>query len=275
MSKPVSFSFLAAGPRFSFEIRDEFLDLPTISTPLRNGVGGRSFDFVPTARDTVWSSSWRDECKSLGTLESGDGRNVELLQRLDPPPIWWLAWTLNTGALYTHLREEDGQGLGQVVVDSISIVEEEAVTPFLLLEPPMTLGISARAGYQERATFLSSAESPTAAVTFQRPGSGSYTRSSRSGGLDLCGTQIWDHLRDGDSSKSSESRRGSSAIDARRRFAYGVLTPTSVLRLAATHQARHLPDHDVSCRERVRGAVRPSPRLISRLTHTTPRRSYF
>jgi hypothetical protein len=164
-----SFSFLTAGPTFRFDLPADFALIPTISTPIINGVGGRLVDFVPSERDSVWRGDWLGENSYLGELTGDDGRKADLYRRIESPPLWWLRWTLEAGGLYTHLREEDGEGMGQLELDSLSILETDDAAPFLILKPPLARAVSTRPGYAERATFFDSAIAPTTSVTMQRP----------------------------------------------------------------------------------------------------------
>lgn len=106
----------------------------------------------------------------IGTLPDRDGRIVELYKWPFDPPQWYLRWPLSAGALYTHLRDEDGEEMAEVTVRSLAVEEDlETSLPFLLPEPPLQLAVLARPGYQELATFASQ-EKPSWGVIFQRPG---------------------------------------------------------------------------------------------------------
>jgi hypothetical protein len=96
----VTFSFLVSGPAFRLLIPADFDPVPELNSPLYNGVGGRDFTFHPKQRDVP-----AEGYVFLGTISDRDGRAVELFERIEPPPIWWLRWPLNAGSLYTHLRE--------------------------------------------------------------------------------------------------------------------------------------------------------------------------
>jgi hypothetical protein len=89
-------------------------------------------------------------------LEDRDGRSVELFERLARPLTWWLRWTLKTGYLMTHIREEDGLDRTTLVAGGLSVVEDDTIgTPFLLPEAPLRSTASAIPGYQEFASFRS------------------------------------------------------------------------------------------------------------------------
>lgn len=161
----VRFSFLTSGPPFRLVLPPDFEALPELSSPLGSGTGGRSFVFYPTA----WAPDLSGACRLLDHLTDRDGRTVELYERLARPLTWLLRWALRNGDLTTHLREEDGLDRAQVVVASLSIVEDgSGGTPYLLPEPPLHSEASATPGYQEFATFPSATrEGPS--VTLKRP----------------------------------------------------------------------------------------------------------
>jgi hypothetical protein len=164
MTTEARFSFLTAGPKFRLELPDDFEPLPDLSAPLMIwDQGARSFDFVARARDT----GPQEAHKTLGTLTSRDGYTVEIYERLDAPPQWYLRWILPTGSIYTHLREEDGVERAEAVVANLQIVNGDG-PPFLLPEGPLRRAVSSRPGYQELATFRSSDLSRT--IECQRPG---------------------------------------------------------------------------------------------------------
>jgi hypothetical protein len=161
------FSFLASGPIFRLSVPSEFDTLPSLSSPMSNGIGGRSFDFLTDHQD----EGLNEGHKMLAVLADRDGRTVELYERLDPPRLWWLRWPLSNGAIYAHVREEDGLGRGRLFLEYISVVEDASVpTPFLLADPPLGLAVSARPGFQERVRFFSPALGDNWVITLQRPG---------------------------------------------------------------------------------------------------------
>lgn len=160
------FSFLVGGPRFRFSIPSDFGTLPELSSPLSNGIGGRSFDFQPTGR----SNGIPEAYPVIGTLSDSEGRLVELYRWLEEPPQWFLQWHLVNGSIWTHLRVEDGVALAQTTVDALGILEDPAGgTPFLLPNPPLRSAVSGRPGYQEFATYFSSVR-PDWRIALQRPG---------------------------------------------------------------------------------------------------------
>lgn len=161
------FSFLLAGPRFTFDMPPDFTVLPILSSPLANGVGGgRSFDFVPTSLDV----GIVDEIVSLDTTSDRDGRNVEVFERLGEPAQWYLRWTLGNGLLYTHLRKEDGVEMCAVTAGALSVLEDEDTgLPFLVPSPPLKMGDMTAPGYQESARWHSPSRAAWA-ITLRRPG---------------------------------------------------------------------------------------------------------
>jgi hypothetical protein len=161
------FSFLAGGPRFELELPAYFDALPELDSPIFNGISGRSFTFLPQGRD----QSVDVDSTFLRALVDAGGRTVEFYERVDPPQLWWLRWQLSTGALYTHLRSEDGVTMAEKTVGSISVVEDsDTGTPFLLPEAPLSLAASAAPGYQETAMYFSAERGEGWSVTLTRPG---------------------------------------------------------------------------------------------------------
>jgi hypothetical protein len=163
---PVTFSFLTSGPQFGFELPSDFDQLPELVSPLLNGNGGRSFHFVPSHRDSPL-----ERCTLLRSLDDRDGRAVHLYWRLDAPPLWWLLWPLQTGTLYTHLREEDGERMFDVTVAAVSVVQDsEAGLPAVLADLPLEFGARATPAWQERAVYFSAARGEGWSVELVRPG---------------------------------------------------------------------------------------------------------
>lgn len=161
------FSFLTSGPPIEFSLPGDFDTLPELSSPLFNGTGGRSFDFVPAVRD----EGFLEEGSLLPPLRDGENHVVELFERRVPPKQWYLRWRLGGGSVYTHLREEDGVAFAEVTVGSALVLEGGFTgTPSILPEPPLAIAVSARAGYQEEATFFSRVRGQAWAVTLRRPG---------------------------------------------------------------------------------------------------------
>jgi hypothetical protein len=161
------FSFLASGPQFELDLPEFFDGPPELDSPLFNGIGGRAFSVLPAGRDEGVDGGH----ELLGTLEDSDGRPVEFYWRTDPPALWLLRWQLASGALYTHLRGEDGSDMAETTVKSVSVVEDpETGAPFLLIDDPMVFAASAAPGYQETAQYFSAERGVGWGVTFQRPG---------------------------------------------------------------------------------------------------------
>ncbi|MBK5227975.1 MAG: hypothetical protein JJE05_05655 [Actinobacteria bacterium] len=156
---------MTTGPRMRAAVPPNFDQLPYLSSPLLNGRSGRSFDFVPTEKDDGpgEDSFWKDK------LEDRDGRTVEVYERPDDPILWWLRWLLPSGAIYTHLREEDGFGFVQPTVAAVSIVLADNGLPFILADPPLKVGASTSPGNQELISFVSSSLGEGWSITFQRP----------------------------------------------------------------------------------------------------------
>lgn len=161
----VSFSFLVSGPTFRVTLPDYFDRTPEMNTPLFNGIGGRDFTFIPASRDVPAEGT-----VLLRSLTDLDGREVELIERIEPPPLWWLRWSLSAGALYTHLREEDGVEMADVTVASISIVETSEGLPFILPDPPLTIDMVQVNDFLEETTFFSNRSTAMWSAVFRRPG---------------------------------------------------------------------------------------------------------
>jgi hypothetical protein len=164
------FSFLTTGPQLSFLLPDDFQSVPQLSSPLSNGVGARSFDFTPAwlDRDPITDDG---RLRFVTTVRSGDGHVVEVHEMLDPWQ-WFLRWRLRKGSLYTHLRDQDGDGPERtgIIVGNLGVMEEsESGCPFLLPEWPLASAVSAQPGYQEEALFFAPTRNDLA-VTLRRPG---------------------------------------------------------------------------------------------------------
>lgn len=163
----IRFSFLASGPRVGVLLPADFDPVPNLSSPFLNGHGGRSFDFIPAHRDVGVGEG----NSLLTTLVGKEGRTVELYERLEPPPLWWLRWPLANGAVYTHLREEDGPEMAQIEADALSIIEDApGGLPYLFADPPLVFAASSRPGYQEGASFYAPGRGAGWSVGLRRPG---------------------------------------------------------------------------------------------------------
>jgi hypothetical protein len=166
-NRSVTFSFLCSGPRFSFDLADEFEGLAELSSPVDNGVGGRSFDFLPSTIDPGIS----DGSSLVETLVGRDSHQLEVYERPDEPILWWLRWPLRSGSLYSHLREEDGLEMAGVEAANLSIVDDGVTEglPYLLLDGPLALAVSSRTGYQDHASFFRSGGPDGWMISFHRP----------------------------------------------------------------------------------------------------------
>lgn len=186
------FSFLASGPSFDVELPTYIDRLPELSTPLHNGIGGRSFVFIPQNRDVPPEASSKVE-----DLVGGDGRPVEFYKRPGAPVLWWLRWPLTAGALYTHLREEDGVQMAQPTASAISVIEDDATgRPFITFTDPLTYAASANPGYLESVYYLSAQQGDGWGLRFQRP---SFLAPTKAVTKDLTGGGVLLRLGLGDS----------------------------------------------------------------------------
>lgn len=158
------FSFLTAGPIIRVTLSEDFDELPEMTAPLGVGHAYRSFDFLPAGIDAPPG----EDLQLVNKLSARDGRVVELYERADPPRQWYLRWILSNGALYTHLREDEGPGLASEPLERLAIEERDGMPPFLLPEPPITIGVSARPGYREECVYRSD-RSPRRVVVLNRP----------------------------------------------------------------------------------------------------------
>jgi len=163
----LEFSFLTSGPIFRLEVPADLPDVPFLSSAIVSGIGGREFGFTPSPHDLELAEGMARDGELQRTLADRDGRLVELYRRIEPPVTWWLRWQLQGGSLTTHLREEDGAGQADVVVRSLSVVED-GPTPFLLLFSPLRSMVSGFPGYQEVAWTQNDAVPRV--VTLMRPG---------------------------------------------------------------------------------------------------------
>jgi hypothetical protein len=166
--KDVRFSFLTAGPAYTLQIGDGFDDLPELSSPLWNGRGPRSFDYAPAQRDPGILAS---ENRLVEVFQRPSGGTAELHERFEPPQLWWLRWPLETGALYTHLREEDGLEMAAKTVAQLDIAGTgPGSPPFLIPNPPLRFAASSAPEFQEVALYFWSRRGPQWGVQLQRPG---------------------------------------------------------------------------------------------------------
>ena len=163
----VSFSFLTAGPQFRLLVPLEFSSVPELSSPLYIDVGNRSFDWIPAVRD----SGLTEDVRFVESLTVKDDSQLQIYERIDPegPRLWWLRWQLENGAVYSHLRDEDGLAQAEAIGNCLTIVEDGGTgTPFLLPEPPLRPAVAAWPGYQEWAVFQSGLREEWA-ISLRRP----------------------------------------------------------------------------------------------------------
>jgi hypothetical protein len=76
-------------------------------------------------------------------------------------------WSLDAGIVTTHLREVDGLGRADTMLES-STVLDGALAPFVLLSKPLFTVTSDRPGMRESALFMRNND-PTEWVPFFRP----------------------------------------------------------------------------------------------------------
>lgn len=165
----VRFSFLTAGPGYEADIPSEYNNPPELVAPLDvTGTGeGRNYDFIPSVRDV---GMLEEASTYLTTLETVSGFPLELWQQKRGPEeerLWELRWVLDNGAIYSHLREEDGIDQASLLASSLEIEISPIGLPMLLPVPPVRRMASFRPGYQEVATFPSSEDD--GAIQFWRP----------------------------------------------------------------------------------------------------------
>jgi len=165
MVKLARFSFLTAGPTIVFHLPADFDETPELSSPVANPNGARSVDFLPLRRDFTDLEGY-----SLSrTFIDAFGRAVHVYRWPFEPAQWFLRWRLSSGSVWTHLREEDGEEMADLIVGCLTVIEEEDThLPFVLIEAPLRRAVSSRPGYQEFASFFSPMR-PEWSVTFLRP----------------------------------------------------------------------------------------------------------
>lgn len=163
--KVARFSLLTAGPGVTVHLPTDFDEMPELSSPVANPNGARSVDFLPFARDFTDLEGY-----SLSrTLVDAFGREVHVYRWPFEPAQWFLRWPLSSGSVWTHLREEDGEAMADLIVGSLTVIEEEDThLPFVLVEAPLRRAVSSRPGYQEFASFFTPVR-PEWSVTFLRP----------------------------------------------------------------------------------------------------------
>jgi len=160
-----TFSFLASGPSFQLQIPSGFIQVPELGSAVYNGIGSRKFVFLPWDVD----QGTGDGSSQVDTVMDKDSRQVQVLQRPDDPPLWWLVWSLGSGGLYSHLREEEGQGYAASEVSKVSILETPGPAPYLLLDAPLAVMTNSAPGYQDRAVFYSSPQTAGWSIALSRP----------------------------------------------------------------------------------------------------------
>lgn len=160
------FSFLSAGPEFTIDLPETFDSVPELSSPISNGQGGRSFVFAPKRLDEGLDG---DRNLLVEHVADRDGRTVEVFRRRTEPPLWRLRWQLAEGALYTHLREEDGIKMAAVTASAVSVAERSGRPPAIIVFPPLEFGASRWPNYQEEVLFTqATADGPS--IALERPG---------------------------------------------------------------------------------------------------------
>ncbi len=134
-------------------------------SPLHNGIGGRSFTFIPARWDVPL-----DDTDRFDNLTGADGRLVEFHRRRDELPLWWLRWSLSRGSLFTHLREEDGTDMAARTASAVAVTEDEYGIPFVVISDPLKYAASAAPGYQERINFNHVDRDTPTGLSLSRPG---------------------------------------------------------------------------------------------------------
>jgi hypothetical protein len=82
-----------------------------------------------------------------------------------------LRWPLSSGALYTHLREEDGEEMADVTIQSLSVTEGKTGLPFLLAYLPLAFDVDPSRPAVEEAMYFSGASGFVgSSIRFSRPG---------------------------------------------------------------------------------------------------------
>lgn len=87
----------------------------------------------------------------LRTLEDPEGRTVEVLRRIGGPPQWFLRRSLATGALYSHLREQDGPTLAEPTIAEMRVRDSINGLPMIAHDYPFESAVSSRADLHQLA----------------------------------------------------------------------------------------------------------------------------
>jgi hypothetical protein len=147
----MDFAFLTSGPTLRVTIPATLPTVPELSSPILSGIGAREWVFEPPIWGQRLSEGMDRDGELLEVLSDRNGNQVNLYRRLDLPLTWWLKWQLEIGVLATHIREEDTLDSVDLILQKVSIVQEEAI-PFLLLDAPLRRVVHSFPGYQEFAS---------------------------------------------------------------------------------------------------------------------------
>jgi len=152
----VESTFLTSGPPLRLRIPDGLSVAASATAPVSVPQGGgRGLNFVPTGSPVPDYLAEVDHYL-LEPRTSPQGFLVRVVERRSPPLQWYVLWSLPSGTLYSHVREEDGYSFVQDLLDNLHIVESD-VGVMVLPGRPLSRGASRRPGYQERLLFTDDA----------------------------------------------------------------------------------------------------------------------
>lgn len=187
----IQVSFMMSGPTFELSIPESLDAVPTAMSPIQLPNGARECVFTPIAAGRPTYT--RDDHDPSFEIAGRDGP-VWVTRRHLEPLHWFLEWRLDSGTVQTHVRDEDGEDMIQVVADRLQVEADRAQPPTLLPHPPLGRAASRAPGYAERIDFANSYAKPTRSIELLRPGSSS--RAIREAdGVVYIGTRVGIDLR--------------------------------------------------------------------------------
>lgn len=168
----VATSFLSSGPLFRLPVRDDFIPLPQLVTPIDIGGAGRECMFQPTDIEQLraymkpQADSMRQE-----SIKGADDRLVDIYH-MPGSGQWLMRWQLRTGGLYVHIRDLDGRDKVDAVAQHLRVADPLDATPTVAPDPPLSRRVDRTPGYQERiGLFAIASGSVKIGIELRRPGS--------------------------------------------------------------------------------------------------------
>lgn len=168
MSQEVVVSFLTSGPQFTISVPDDLMASPFAQSPLQLPGGGRECVFTPIAAGRpTFGSHGHDEPYEV----AGSSKSVWVTRRFDPPVHWFVEWRLHGGTIQTHVRDEDGYEMVELLASNVQVDDEgPSAIPTMLATPPLGNAASRRPGYQEAIYFDDAHDEPQMRLELRRPG---------------------------------------------------------------------------------------------------------